>query len=200
MLYPIVEITTGVLYGIIAAQYGWTALAAKQCIFVSLLIALFWTDWEERILPDVLTLTGIGIGLLFALFVFLPQEFSFFLLPELNRPFQSLLDSCIGLVLVAAPFWLLGQLYLRLRKRDGLGLGDVKLLALIGSFLGLKLGLLVVLLASLTGSVVGLLYIVLTHKSAAEYSLPFGSFLTAAGITVALLEVPARRALELYGY
>jgi leader peptidase (prepilin peptidase)/N-methyltransferase len=75
----------------------------------------------------------------------------------------------------------------KVRHREGLGLGDVKMIAMIGAFLGLRLTLLTLFAASLIGSVVGLIYIFATRKKAAEYHLPFGSFIGAAALAVTML-------------
>ena len=75
---------------------------------------------------------------------------------------------------------------MKIRHREGLGFGDVKMIAMIGAFVGLRLSLMTLILASIAGSVLGLAYIKLTHKEAATYELPFGSFLGATALIVAL--------------
>ena len=83
--------------------------------------------------------------------------------------------------------WFGGWLYYRLRHREGLGLGDVKLIAMVGSFLGLNGALLTLILGSISGSIIGYSYIKLTGKDPSNYELPFGSFLGAAALLAAIL-------------
>jgi leader peptidase (prepilin peptidase)/N-methyltransferase len=85
--------------------------------------------------------------------------------------------------------WGLGALYQKLRHKEGLGLGDVKMVAMIGAFLGLQPAILAVMVGSLLGSVIGLAYIYLSRKDASTYELPFGTFLGAGAIAVALLSL-----------
>ena len=82
--------------------------------------------------------------------------------------------------------WLVGWLYEKFRHREGLGFGDVKMIAMIGAFLGLRWALLTLISASLFGSIGGLAYIFLTKKDASTYELPFGSFLGLAALAVAI--------------
>jgi leader peptidase (prepilin peptidase)/N-methyltransferase len=88
--------------------------------------------------------------------------------------------------LASGSIWVVGELYYRLRHREGLGFGDVKMVAMIGAFLGLQGALLTLILGSLFGAIGGLVYILFTGKDASTYELPFGSFLGAAAITVAI--------------
>ncbi len=85
--------------------------------------------------------------------------------------------------------WGLGALYQKIRHKEGLGLGDVKMVAMIGAFLGLGGAMLTVMAGSLLGSVIGLAYIYLARKDPGTYELPFGSFLGAGAIVIALLSL-----------
>ncbi|MGH8428700.1 MAG: prepilin peptidase, partial [Gammaproteobacteria bacterium] len=144
------------------------------------------TDLEERMLPDELTLGGLAAGVLFAIFVYLPRGLAELFVPAAGPVWQSLLNAVAGAVIIAVPMWLTAAIYARLRGRPGLGLGDVKLLALLGVFLGLGAGLLALVIAAVAGSAIGLIYIWVTHKRAASYELPFGTFLCAAAAAVVL--------------
>jgi len=174
--YAAVELITAVLFAWTLARYGLSPLTAKWLVFEALLMVLFWTDLEERILPDEVTVGGILAGLIFAAVA-----------PNGLGVWGSLLDAVIGGLGLAIPIWLLGILYQRIRKREGLGLGDVKLLALLGVFLGLTQGVEALMLGAIGGSLIGLAYILITRKKAATYELPFGSFLCASGAIVPLL-------------
>lgn len=185
--YPIVELTTALLFALAVAEYGWTIAALKWCVFEALLVALFWTDLEERILPDELTLGGAVAGLIFAVFVPVPSVMADLLMPAAHVAVRSVLDAAIGAIFLGVPLWALGALYNRLRKREGLGLGDVKLLALIGVFLGLERGLTSLLIGAVSGTVIGLTYILVARKSASTYELPFGTFLCAGAAIVPLI-------------
>jgi leader peptidase (prepilin peptidase) / N-methyltransferase len=93
----------------------------------------------------------------------------------------------VGATVLAGPIWILGFIYARVRGREGIGLGDLKLLVLLGVFLGLENGLLALLIGVLSGSVIGIAYIWLTRKKASTYELPFGSFLCAGAALVPLV-------------
>lgn len=186
--YPLVELSTSILFGAIAFRYGWTLSALKWAVFEAIVVTLFWTDMEERILPDELTLGGALAGLMFALFVRVPGQLIELFLPGSKMPWQSLFSAGVSAAILAAPIWLLGFLYARIRKRQGLGLGDVKLLVLLGVFLGLENGLLALLIGVLSGSILGIVYIWLARKKASTYELPFGSFLCAGAALVPLMQ------------
>lgn len=189
MRYPVVELLTGLLFAASIAAGGPSLAGLKLCVFCALLVGLVFTDLEERILPDEMTLGGTVAGLAFA--AASPNEVSVFMalpLPvNLDRVWVSLFESALSAVLGAGLLWLVGTIYLKLRHKEGLGLGDVKMVGMIGAFLGLEGVLLTVMAGSVLGSVLGLLYIMLSRKDAASYELPFGTFLGAAAVLVALL-------------
>jgi leader peptidase (prepilin peptidase)/N-methyltransferase len=185
--YPMVELATAALFSLVAYRYGWNWAALKWAIFEAMLVILFWTDLETQILPDELTLGGTGVGLIFATFVMVPDTFVPLLFPAWKPVWCSLFSAGLGVALLAGPMWLLGKLYGRIRNRDVLGLGDVKLLMLFGVFLGLESGLLALLIGAVAGSVIGLIYIAAAHKKFSEAELPFGSFLCAGAAVVPLV-------------
>ncbi|MGI8960344.1 MAG: prepilin peptidase [Bryobacteraceae bacterium] len=185
--YPVVELSTAILLAATAVQYGWTISALKWALFEAILVTLFWTDIEERILPDELTLGGAVAGLVLALFVRVPGQLPVLFLPNSKMVWQSVFNAGFGATVLAGPIWMLGSIYARVRKREGLGLGDVKLLVLLGVFLGLENGLLALLIGVLSGSVIGIVYIWLARKKASTYELPFGSFLCAGAALVPLV-------------
>jgi leader peptidase (prepilin peptidase)/N-methyltransferase len=91
-------------------------------------------------------------------------------------------QAAIGAAVPSFFLWLGGFLYEKIRHREGLGFGDVKLIAMVGAFLGLQASLFTLLVGSLAGAVIGYGYIKLTHKDASSYELPFGTFLGIAGL------------------
>jgi leader peptidase (prepilin peptidase) / N-methyltransferase len=194
-MYPLVEVLTGVMFWGCYAAFGLTIEALKWAVFSALIIVLVFTDLRERILPDVINYTGLVIGLAFSL-VTLPSDGTAswvasrtFQFPP-PAPVLSFADALIGAAVGSGLLWLVSELYFRVRGREGMGLGDVKMMLLVGAFLGLKRTLLTVLVGSLLGSVLGLLFIVVRRKESG-YELPFGSFLGAAALLVAFFGTTA---------
>ncbi|HKW97835.1 MAG TPA: prepilin peptidase [Bryobacteraceae bacterium] len=188
--YPVVEAMTGLLFFTIVAALGPTAAAAKLCLLVALLIGLTFSDLEERILPDEMTIGGTVAGLVLAWLVPLQEGVARAILTAqgiyLDARWTSVAEAVLGAALPAGFLWLGGLLFEKIRHKEGLGLGDIKMLAMIGAFLGIQATLLTLILGSVAGSVIGLIYIRATGKDASSYQLPFGTFLGLAGIVVAL--------------
>jgi leader peptidase (prepilin peptidase)/N-methyltransferase len=198
--YPLVELLTAVLLFVIVFSYGPTLPAVKWCLFSALLVGLIFSDLEERILPDELTLGGLVAGLLLAVVAPSDPAFVALVMPAgWGRVWPSVGESLLGAGLSAGLLWLVGTLYLKVRGREGLGFGDVKMVAMIGAFLGLEGTLLAVVLGSILGSVLGLIYIFATRKQASTYELPFGTFLGSAALLVVLLRDPILSALGRLG-
>jgi len=184
--YPLVEALTAALFAVGVLLWGPTLAAGKFALFAFLQLGMIFSDLETRLLPDQFTKGGILLGLaaawlvplrggFFTWFAWLPD-------PRLN----SLLDSALAAGAVSGALWLIGVIYSKVRAREGLGFGDVKMVAMIGAFLGLAPALMTVFLGCITGSALGLAYIAWKKKDASTYELPFGSFLGAAAIAVAL--------------
>ncbi len=188
--YPVVELVTGLLFFHFIRTLGLTPAGAKMCVFSAMLLALAISDLEERILPDEFTLGGAVVGLAFSFFVATPDISAQLLLWVLGQepPARALsfIESAAGAALPAGLLWAAGWIYERVRHRDGLGLGDVKLIAMIGSFMGLRGALFALFLGSISGSVIGYSYIRLAKKDPATYELPFGTFIGIAGLVLAL--------------
>ena len=192
--YPVVELATGLLFFYWVFTIGLTLLAAKMCIFTGMLVALVFCDFEERILPDEFTLGGTLVGLVLAAFVPVPDATATMLLwlVGVNPPerVRWVLESAMGAGLPAFFLWGGGWLYQKVRHREGLGLGDVKLIATVGAFLGMRNALATLIIGSVSGSILGYAYIKFTHKDASTYELPFGTFLGLAALILAFTGNP----------
>src|SRR4051794_23760115 len=160
--YPAVELLTGVLFATAFWLFGTTAHAIKFCVFAAIQVALIFMDLEERILADEFTLGGTlaGVGLA-AWDPPSPGLISILLTREMNPRLLGLTESAFSAAFLALVLWGIGAAYKRLRGREGLGFGDVKLVACIGAFLGLSPALLAVAAGSVLGSVAGISYILL---------------------------------------
>jgi leader peptidase (prepilin peptidase)/N-methyltransferase len=191
--YPVVELMTAALFfNFVYAANGVTAGAVKMCVFSALCVGLLFCDLEERILPDEMTLGGLAAGFVFALLVPVPSNLAQTLLwlvgLDLHGVAASVAEAVFGAALPAFLLWGAGVLYQKIRHREGLGFGDVKLIAMMGAFLGLQGAVLIWLIGSVTGSILGFGYVKLARKDAASYELPFGTFLCAAALIAAVFE------------
>jgi leader peptidase (prepilin peptidase)/N-methyltransferase len=162
--YLIIELLTGGLFLLCYWYFGPTLATVKFCAFSFLLLGLIFTDAETKLLPDKLTLPGLALGIIFSLIVPVNDLASQFLPGSVNLPFSgeisirlwSLLDSLLGAALGASFIYGAGAMYLRWRGTEGMGFGDVKLMAMVGAFLGMKQTALTIFAASLAGSLFGL--------------------------------------------
>ena len=162
--YLIIEVLTGLLFLACYWYFGLTLSTLKFCTFGFLLLGLIFTDAETKLLPDKLTLTGLALGIILSLLVPVNDLVSQFLPGMVNLPFSedisarlmSLLDSLLGAAVGASFIYGAGAIYLRWRGTEGMGFGDVKLMAMVGAFLGVKLTVLTIFTASLAGSIFGL--------------------------------------------
>jgi len=195
--YPIVELLTGCFWGWFVYKFGVTPEAARWCAFCAILITLGFADAETRILPDEFTLGGIGAGLVFALVTAVPDftahELAALFGVGLPERTLSLGEALLGGVVPAGALWLGGYLFEKIRHKQGLGFGDVKMTAMIGAFTGVRGGLVTLAIGSTLGSLIGLAYIGLTKKDAGTYELPLGTFLAGGGLLFALFGQPLMR-------
>ncbi len=162
--YWMIELLTGLLFLACYWYFGLTLATLKYCVLAFLLLGLIFTDAETKLLPDKMTLPGVALGLIFSLLVPVHDLASQFLPGMVNLPFSgevslrllSLLDSLLGAAIGASFIYGAGAIYLRWRGTEGMGFGDVKLMAMVGAFLGIKLTIFTIFTASLAGSVFGL--------------------------------------------
>lgn len=166
--YPLVEALHGVAFLFIFQQFGPTLNTLIYCLFFAALVAVTFIDLSHRIVPDQITLPGMVIGVVCASTVLPP----------------GMLSSLIGLFAGGGIFYLVAVLSLAILKKEGMGGGDIKLIAMIGAFLGWKGMLLTIFLAACSGSFIGILLILAQGRDRAE-PIPFGPFL-ALGAVVAL--------------
>jgi leader peptidase (prepilin peptidase)/N-methyltransferase len=187
-LYPTVELGTGLLFVACYLAFGVTAEGLKWAVFAALMVVLTVTDYRERILPDKVNFIGLGLGLLLSLFTQPVDGTALWLSNHLfafppPMPVISFADALLGAVTASGLLWLVAEGYFRARGREGMGLGDVKMMAMAGAFLGLQRALLTILLGSLLGSLIGMAVIAIGRKGR-DFELPFGTFLGAGAMLV----------------
>ncbi len=184
--YPLIELLTGLTFLLVYHRWGISPPAVKAVLLASALIVLIFTDLRERLLPDRITFPGIAAGFLFALWLPLEDGTAALLLrllggPNLPAVLLSIADALLGALLGAGLLFALGEIWYRLRRVEAMGLGDVKMMGMVGLFLGIKLTVLTLLLGSLLGSLLGGLFLLLAGKDT-RYELPFGTFLGVAAL------------------
>lgn len=163
--YPLVEGMTALGSFLLFLRFGPTWSYLLYFSFISGLIVITVIDLFHQIIPDVISIPGIGAGLL----------------ASLIPPGVTFLESLIGILLGGGSLFLVAATYQWWFKREGMGGGDVKLLAMIGAFLGWKAVILTILLSSLIGSIVGIIVMVLKGKNF-KYAIPFGPFLSLGAV------------------
>jgi leader peptidase (prepilin peptidase)/N-methyltransferase len=171
-MYPIVEAMTGVVFVSGYELYGLSPLFAVRVAFACAMIVLFAIDLRHRILPNVITVPGIAVGFAASLW--------------LSPGWQS---SLIGLVAGGGVLFAIGEAYYRARGVEGMGMGDVKMLAMIGAFLGWPLMLLTLILASFAGGMFGAALIA-SGRGDGKAALPFGTFLAVGALVAAVAGQP----------
>jgi leader peptidase (prepilin peptidase) / N-methyltransferase len=163
--YVIVEALTGLLLVALYLHFGISLKLAATFIFGSALIVITFIDLDHQVIPDIITLPGIPICFLLAVLVL-----------KLNW-----LDALLGMLIGGGALYLISIGYRLFTKREGMGMGDVKLLAMLGAFLGWKSLIFILFISSFTGSLIGIT-IILIKKGDLKYAIPFGPFLSFAAI------------------
>jgi leader peptidase (prepilin peptidase)/N-methyltransferase len=170
--YPIVELITALLFVVMVWITPLSPLLASRLLLVCILIALFGIDLEHQILPNSITLPGVVAGLL---------------LSTIGPP--GIRDALIGTVLGGAILYAVAMGYYLWRREEGLGMGDVKMLAMIGAFLGWQMVLVTLMLATFSGALIGMALIAL-QRGNMKLALPFGTFLAAGAVAAMLVGEP----------
>lgn len=188
--YPAVEAVTGLVSLVIYLKFGLSIEWGIYFAFCCALIVLALIDVDHRILPDSITLNGLWIGIVLStvlahtdgLVVRIVRWLSW---TGIDAHWIGLMSSLLGVVVGGGLLWIVGEAFFRIRGIEGMGFGDVKMMAMVGAFLGAPLTLLTIMLGSLVGSIIGLALIRFGGKTR-EYELPFGTFLSIAGIVAVL--------------
>lgn len=163
--YPLVELITAVMALLLFMRFGLTLNVLVFFIFTAVLIVITFIDIDHQIIPDVLSLPGIPIFFLAAIFI-------------VKIPW---LEALIGLLIGGGVLFAIAFVYEMITKREGMGGGDIKLLAMIGGFLGWKSLIFVLLFSSFAGAIIGVAAMII-KKQDTKYAVPFGPFLSAAAV------------------
>ncbi len=178
VLYPVIEAVTAVLFLNAWYVYGPTPLLAVRLAFICGLIVLFVIDWQHQNLPDAVTLPGVVVGLAAS-----------FLLPP------GWLSSLVGMAVGGIFPFLMAEAYRRLRGRKGMGMGDFKMLAMVGAFLGWPLVWIVLIVSCVLGIVIGGGALIVTGRGM-DTRIPLGTFIAVAALMGALAGGPMIHAYE----
>lgn len=170
--YPIVELVTALLFVLVAWLTPVGPLLISRLILVAILVALFGIDLEHQILPNSITLPGILVGLMFSTIA--PPGWK---------------DALLGALLGAAVLYGIAAAYYAVRREEGMGMGDVKMLAMVGAFLGWKAVLVTLVLSSFSGAVIGVALIAV-QRGGMKLALPFGTFLAVGALAAMLVGDP----------
>jgi leader peptidase (prepilin peptidase)/N-methyltransferase len=216
-MYPLVEFATGLIFVLTYYEYSLSLLTLKWLIFSCLIIVLVVTDLRVRLLPDLVNFPGLAMGLVFAFRVPISDSTAgtlFFLLGFRKFLFQSdlffnVMNAVLGALLGSMFLWGAAALYKLIRKHEGMGMGDVKMMAMVGAFLGPRGAFLTILLGTLFGSIIGVSWVLILYllgwkrgvavraarrglgsvstirwAIASQYQLPLGTFLGIGAMAV----------------
>jgi leader peptidase (prepilin peptidase) / N-methyltransferase len=213
-MYPLIELATGLLFVAAFLEFGITQATVKWVFFTCLIVILTVTDLRVRLLPDVVNWPGFAAGLMFSAFV--PPDKGYagmlagrFWQVRLPGFAAGILDGALGAAFGSFLLWGLAAGYKAVRGHEGMGMGDVKMMAMIGAFLGLRGTFLTLLVGSLLGSVIGIGLVVALYLSgwrsavakrasrrglgteqrlrwaiARQYQLPLGTFLGIGALAI----------------
>ena len=173
--YPLVELLTGILFGVVAWQYGWSWLTFGGLIFTAMLVALTFIDYDTQYLPDSLTLPLVWLGLLY----------------NFNGAFTTLQSAVLGAVCGYMSLWLLCYVYKLLTGKIGMGGGDFKLLAALGAWLGVGVLPVLVFMAALIG-IIG----ALVSRVGKGQQFAFGPSLAVAGWIIFIANEPIHQLIQ----
>lgn len=181
--YPIVELLTGLLSTALFVRYGVSPQYFLFLAFSASLVVVSFIDLRHKIIPDAISLPGILVGLA-AISVF-----------KLNG--ISWKDSLIGIIAGGGSLFLIGLIFERLRGKEGMGMGDVKLLAMIGAWMGYLALPYIVLISSLTGTLIGGGSLLLARRRFSE-KIPYGPFLVLGTLVYLFFGIELRHLWSYY--
>ena len=214
VMYPLVELLTGLLFIACYLTFDLSLATAKWVAFCCLIVVLSITDLRVRILPDVVNWPGAALGLIFAWFVPLHDGAALWLTSKLDlvvpsENFLGVVDSLLGALTWSLVLWLIAALFKTVTGREGMGFGDVKMMVMVGTFLGVRGAFLTILLGTLLGSILGVSLIIILYLAgwnkkvairgnrmglgeinalrwaiAKRYQLPLGTFLGIGALAV----------------
>jgi len=188
-VYPFIEILSGLLLLLTVYTFGFTIKTLFYALFIYALLVISFIDLEHMIIPNIISLPGIIVGLVFNAII-TDWQYSRELIGSADMSLGSffgllsevpLFDSVFGAVLGGGVLLTIAFLYEVIRKREGMGMGDVKLLAMIGAFVGVQGVVFVIFLSSILGTAVGI-SVILYKRGDLKYALPFGPFLSVASV------------------
>ena len=181
--YPVVELATGLLFYACAAEWAFTPPTFVYSLFLALLVILVFVDYQHQILPNVVTIPGTIAGILLSPWQaegtsrdFLSVAAASALNPDGYETLLPWVGSVLGALIGGGILLVVGFAYQLVRRRAGLGMGDVKMMAMVGAFLGWRSALLTIFVGSFAGSIIGLFLIMFKGKNL-QHKLAFGTFL-----------------------
>lgn len=179
--YPLVELCMAALAAALFLKFGLSLECAGYFLFTAALLAIIVIDYQHYIIPDVIDLPGIALGLLFSSIT----------------PLVGWQSSIIGIVAGGGVLWAVAALYAFLRKKEGMGGGDIKLLAMIGAWLGWQSLPFVIFFSALSGAIIGSIGLYLLKKEQSS-QIPFGPFLSVAALIYLFFAEPIKYVFQLY--
>jgi len=197
--YPAVELLTAALFVGVAWHAGLSAALPFDLVFVSALVALLFIDAEHMILPNVITYPGIVFAVVARIAIpYLTGTPHFDDVPSLQHGaladmpiwVVSLAGALIGALIGGGSLWLMGWTWEKLRGIEAMGLGDVKMMFMVGAYLGWRLTILTIFVGVLTGSVIGILLMARKGERNMQMLLPFGVFLGLGAVAALLFGAP----------
>jgi leader peptidase (prepilin peptidase)/N-methyltransferase len=197
--YPAVELLTAALFVAVAWHDGFTPALPFDLIFVAALVALVFIDAEHMILPNVITYPGIVFALVARIAIpYLTGRPHFDDIPSLSGGaladmpvwVVSLAGALIGALIGGGSLWLMGWTWEKLRGIEAMGLGDVKMMFMVGAYLGWRLTILTIFVGVLTGSIIGIMLMARQGQRNMQLLLPFGVFLGLGAVAALLFGVP----------
>jgi leader peptidase (prepilin peptidase) / N-methyltransferase len=188
--YPLIEALTALVATLLYLKFDLGIEWVVYFLFCAALIALAFIDADHRILPDVITLNGLWIGIAISFFLWIPGPLIARLLQGIGVSSPgprliSIVSSLIGAAVGGGLLWGVREAYFRVRGVEGMGFGDVKMMAMVGAFIGTALTLFTILVGSVLGSVIGIAVMRFAGKDR-NYELPFGTFLSLGAILAVL--------------